>query len=98
MSTVRRMGREARTAARAAGLPPELRPVWPGMEGGAYAPLGAGDVTRIHRAALAVLEDIGLSDAPPSGVALLTAAGAVARHVRLLGTTGRSCGWLDTCS
>ena len=76
MSTVRRLGREARTAARAAGLPPELRPVWPGMEGGAYAPLSEIDAARIHQAALAVLEEIGVSDAPPSGVELLTAAGA----------------------
>ncbi len=77
MSSIRRLGREARTAARAAGLPPEMRPVWPGMDGGRYLPLGEPDVVRIHRAALAVLEDIGLSDAPPSGVELLTAQGAV---------------------
>ncbi|MEI8177288.1 trimethylamine methyltransferase family protein [Aestuariivirga sp.] len=79
MSTARRLGREARTAARAAGLPPELRPVWPGMEGGTYAPLSEIDAARIHQAALSVLEDIGLSDAPPSGVALLTKAGAILR-------------------
>lgn len=76
MSTVRRLGREARTAARAAGLPPAMRPVWPGMEGGRYLPLHEADVPRIHSAALDVLEHIGLSDAPPSGVEVLTAAGA----------------------
>ena len=73
MSTLRRLGREARTAARAAGLPPEMRPVRPGMDGGRYMPLSAAEVARIHGAALDVLEQIGLSDAPPSGVALLTA-------------------------
>ena len=77
MSTVRRLGREARTAARAAGLPPELRPVQPGMEGGRYLPLREMDVARIHSAALDVLEEIGLSDAPESGVELLAAAGAI---------------------
>lgn len=77
MSTTRRLGREARTAARAAGLPPDKRPVWPGLNGGRYLPLDEADVARIHRAALDTLEQIGLSDAPPSGVALLTAAGAI---------------------
>ncbi len=77
MSTIRRLGRQARTAARAAGLPPNMRPVWPGMDGGRYLPLSEADVPRIHSAALDVLEQIGLSDAPPSGVELLTAAGAI---------------------
>ncbi len=77
MSQARRLGRSVRTAARAAALPDELRPVWPGMEGGNYRPLGEADVRRIHHAALDVLEQIGMADAPPSGVELLTAAGAV---------------------
>ena len=77
MATVRRLGREARTAARAAGLPAELRPVVPGMDGGRYRPLHDADITKIHHAALDVLEQIGLSGAPPSGVELLTAAGAI---------------------
>lgn len=79
MSGARRLGREARTAARAAALPPELRPVWPGMTGGNYAPLRAADIPRIHAAALDVLAEIGMADTPPSGVDLLTAAGAVQR-------------------
>lgn len=77
MSNLRRLGREARTAARAAGLPPGMRPVRPGMDGGRYLPLQEADVPRIHAAALDVLEQIGLSDAPQSGVELLTAAGAI---------------------
>lgn len=73
----RRLGREARTAARAAELPAALRPVSPGMDGGRYLPLREADVLRIHHAALDVLEQIGLSDAPPSGAKLLTERGAI---------------------
>jgi len=72
----RRGGREARRTTRAAPLAAELRPVWPGLEGGAYKPLKDADIHKIHRAALDVLAEIGLSDAPPSGVELLTAFGA----------------------
>ena len=70
-------GRAARRAARAAPLPEALRPVRAGMEGGAYAPLSKADVGRVHETALRALEEIGLADAPPSGVEALTAAGAV---------------------
>ena len=89
----RRGGRGARLASRAAPLSDNLRPVWPGMKGGRYRPLDASDVTRIHQAALDVLEGIGMADAPPSGVELLTAAGAkLGRewpdHVSALGRRG----------
>ncbi|MEQ6248253.1 trimethylamine methyltransferase family protein [Sulfitobacter sp. HNIBRBA3233] len=70
-------GRNARRAARAAALPDHLRPVRPGLSGGQYKPLTDADVQRIHTAALDALETIGLADAPPSGVAYLTGAGAV---------------------
>ncbi|WP_299965518.1 trimethylamine methyltransferase family protein [uncultured Roseobacter sp.] len=70
-------GRAARRAARAAPLAAHLRPVRPGMSGGTYRPLSPDDMTRIHRAALAALEEIGLADAPRSGIERLTAAGAV---------------------
>lgn len=40
------------------------------MTGGRYDPLDAADLTRIHNAALTALEEIGLSDAPPSGIKL----------------------------
>lgn len=72
----RRGGREARKTLRAAQLAGDERPVQPGMEGGHYRPLTEADVLRIHRAALDVLAEIGMVDAPPSGVATLTAAGA----------------------
>jgi trimethylamine--corrinoid protein Co-methyltransferase len=70
-------GRAARRAARAAPLPDHLRPVRPGMSGGTYNPLSTHDVLRIHTAALDALQTIGLANAPPSGVAYLTRAGAI---------------------
>ena len=69
-------GRAARRAARAAPLPENLRPVRAGVEGGAYTPLGESDVGRIHETALRALEEIGLADAPPSGIEALTSVGA----------------------
>ena len=80
MSTVdaghRRMGgREARKKLRAAPVPESERPVRPGLEGGRYRPLTDADIARIHEAALTVLETIGLQDAIPSCVELVTAAG-----------------------
>ncbi len=68
--------RAARRAARSAPLPEGLRPVRPGMRGGRYKPLSDADVLRIHHAALEALETIGLADAPPSGIELMTRAGA----------------------
>lgn len=73
----RRRGREARIAARSAPLPREQGPVQPGMPAGRYRPLDDGEIRRVHAAALEVLETVGLSDAPPSGVEAMTAAGAV---------------------
>ncbi|WP_420011592.1 trimethylamine methyltransferase family protein [Tateyamaria sp.] len=76
-------GRAARRAARAAPLADHLRPVRPGLSGGRYNPLTDADVLRIHKAALEALETIGLADAPDSGIAYLTGAGAI------LGDDGR---------
>lgn len=70
-------GRAARRAARAAPLEDAVRPIRPGMTGGRYRPLSDEDVRRIHDAALTALAEIGLADAPPSGVDILTGAGAV---------------------
>ena len=70
-------GRAARVAMRAAPLADDVRPVRPGMSGGQYKPLSEASVQQIHAAALDALEQIGLSQAPPSGVKLLTGAGAV---------------------
>ena len=70
-------GRAARVALRAAPLADDLRPVRPGMSGGLYNPLSTAQVARIHDAALQALEEIGLSQAPESGVEIMTAAGAI---------------------
>ncbi|KIC19426.1 MULTISPECIES: trimethylamine methyltransferase family protein [unclassified Leisingera] len=76
-------GRNARRAARASALPEHLRPVRPGMESSALKLLSQADMEKIHEAALTALEEIGLADAPPSGVDYLTAAGCI------LGDDGR---------
>ena len=70
-------GRAARREARASPLAEILRPVRPGLEGGLYRPLSQAQMDRIHAAVLDALEEIGLADAPPSGVVWLTGAGAV---------------------
>ena len=76
-------GRANRVAVRSAPLSDEMRPVRPGMSGGRYKPLTDEGVQQIHQSALEALEVIGLSQAPPSGVALMTEAGAI------LGNDGR---------
>jgi trimethylamine--corrinoid protein Co-methyltransferase len=76
-------GRAARVAARSAPLAENLRPIRPGLSGGQYKPLTEAGVKRIHEAALDALEQIGLSQAPQSGVEIMTRAGAI------LGDDGR---------
>ncbi|MAG98606.1 MAG: trimethylamine methyltransferase family protein [Alphaproteobacteria bacterium] len=69
----RRGGRAAKQAERSATQ--TTAPVRPGQEGGWYRPLSAADVGRIHGAALDLLAEVGLADAIPSCVELVTAAG-----------------------
>ncbi|MFV2002192.1 MAG: trimethylamine methyltransferase family protein [Paracoccaceae bacterium] len=69
-------GRAARHASRAAPLPDNQRPVRGGMPGGRYKALSDAEVLRIHHAALDALEQIGLADAPPSGIKYMVGAGA----------------------
>ncbi|MGR3718290.1 MAG: trimethylamine methyltransferase family protein [Thermohalobaculum sp.] len=76
-------GRSARQALRAAPLADDIRPVRAGLPGGTYNPFSEADLQRIHQTALDALEQIGLADAPPSGVEILTGAGAT------LGDDGR---------
>lgn len=80
---IRSGGRAARRASRAAPLPDHLRPVRAGLVGGTFSPLSDAGMERIHQAALDALEQIGLADAPESGIRHLTGAGAV------LGEDGR---------
>ena len=70
-------GRAARQALRAAPLADDIRPIRPGLSGGRYNPLSDDEIGRIHQAALVALEEIGLADAPPSGVEYLKGAGAI---------------------
>lgn len=69
-------GRAARQALRAAPLAEDVRPVRAGLAGGSFRPLTEEGVARIHRAALDACAEIGFADAPPSGVEILTGAGA----------------------
>ncbi|MDH5798777.1 MAG: trimethylamine methyltransferase family protein, partial [Paracoccaceae bacterium] len=70
-------GRAARRAQRSAPLSQDMRPVRGGLSGGQYRPLSESDVEKIHFAALRALEEIGLADAPPTGIEAMTAAGAI---------------------
>ena len=76
-------GRSARRSARNAPLADHLRPVRAGLEGGRFNPLSPQAEDRIHAAVLDALEQIGLADAPPSGIEYMTKAGAI------LGNDGR---------
>ena len=76
-------GRAARKALRAAPIAKDQRPIRAGLEGGQYQPLTQAGMARIHQAALDALEQIGLADAPPSGVDILTKAGCDYRDGRL---------------
>lgn len=76
-------GRAGRIAVRSAPLADHIRPVRPGLPGGQYKPLTDAQVLKIHEAALNALEQIGLANAPKSGVEILTGAGAI------LGDDGR---------
>ena len=71
-------GRAARRMERAAPLAEELRPVRAGLIGGQYRPLDAAAVQAIDSAVYQILEEIGLSQAPETGIGYMTAAGAFA--------------------
>ena len=77
ISTRRSGGRAARRAARAAPASEEARSIRPGMSGGYYKPLSDSQVKQIHEAALVALEEIGLADAPQSGIDYMVKAGAI---------------------
>ncbi|UWQ29438.1 trimethylamine methyltransferase family protein [Leisingera sp. M523] len=70
----RRRGREARIEAESApaqGNPP----VWGGIEGGRFRPLSDADEAEINEAVLSLLETLGLSQATPSMIEKVCAAG-----------------------
>ncbi|MDE0309461.1 MAG: trimethylamine methyltransferase family protein [Acidiferrobacterales bacterium] len=73
---VRRLGgRAARKALRAAPLAEEDKAVKPGMHGGRFAPLTDLQIKRVNESVMDALENIGLSQAIPSCIELLTKAG-----------------------
>lgn len=60
-------------------------PVWPGVLGGRYQPLSPEEADRVHEAALRLLEDLGLSQATPAMIDLVTGAdGTLTPEGRLL--------------
>ena len=64
----------------------ELKPpVWPGVEGGRYAPLTESELNLVHEAVLGLLETLGLSQATPSMIQKVKAhGGALTKDARLL--------------
>jgi len=76
-SSRRSGGRSARVALRRAPLARDIRPVRAGLSGGQYNPLSDSDMDAINEAALTALAEIGLADAPPSGVQHMTRVGAI---------------------
>ena len=82
-SSRRSGGREARRTLRAAPLAEDLRPIRAGLEGGNFKPLDAAAVQAVDATVYQILEEIGLSQAPDSGVKYMIDAGAI------LGDDGR---------
>lgn len=80
----RRGARAAKRALRAAPLAPEDRAVRPGFEGGRFQPLKQADIGKVNEAVMTVLESIGLSQAIPSCVEAVTAAGGTYKDGRLM--------------
>ena len=70
-------GRAARRTVRATPLARELRPIRAGLAGGQYRPLDDAAVKAIDNAVYQILEEIGLSQAPETGVEYMTAVGAI---------------------
>ena len=70
-------GRSARKLMRASPLPDNMKPVGPGMIGGKYQPLSSDDVIAVEETIYQLLEEIGLSQAPPSGVEAMIKVGAI---------------------
>ncbi|MFW2382111.1 MAG: trimethylamine methyltransferase family protein [Acidimicrobiales bacterium] len=77
-------GRAARVAIREAPLSQDARAVWPGIEGGKFKPLTDKECGEVFEAALTMLEDIGMGQATPEFIDIVTAAGGhMDEHDRL---------------
>ena len=68
-------GRQARRQVRTTALPENLKPVRAGQENGRYLPLQENELDLIHEQVIRVLEKIGLADAIPSCIEVMTAQG-----------------------
>lgn len=68
-------GRAGRVALRQAPPEPSANPIRPGLPGGAYRPLSEGQLDDVFGAALGLLEDLGMGQASPELIDLVTAAG-----------------------
>jgi len=76
MERIKRRGRDAKIAQRAAPIAEEMNPIKPGLLGGSYKPLSEKNVKKLYNLALDALADIGLGLAPQSGINYMTNAGA----------------------
>lgn len=70
-------GRSARKSLRAAPLSEDMRPIRPGLLGGTYKPLDDQAVTAIVDTVYQILDEIGLSQAPETGIKYMTDFGAI---------------------
>ena len=69
-------GRMGRHKVRSAPLAADVKPVRPGLSGGQYRPLTGVQMAQIEQTIYQILDEIGLSQAPESGIAYMTAFGA----------------------
>ena len=69
-------GRSARKLKRAAPLPDNIKPIGPGMIGGTYKPLSQSDISAIEQTIFQLLNEVGLSQAPDSGISAMLNYGA----------------------
>lgn len=76
-------GRAARVAMREAPLAEDARAIRPGMSGGRFRPLGDRAVADVVDAALTLLEELGMGQATPEFIEVVTAAGGSYDGTRL---------------
>jgi len=70
-------GRTARRLKRSAPLPDNIKPIGPGMVGGSYKPLSHNDISAIEQTIFQLLEEVGLSQAPDTGIKKMREYGAI---------------------
>ncbi len=75
MSMKNRKLRQKRRRARSSRQQSTQPPVWPGIVGGRYKPLDQQSMERIHQTALSLLENVGMADATPSMIEIVSEAG-----------------------